>query len=167
MAIKLAGIRSIVLQPNSNKEIIMARITKILSSFIFLVWSFSVLADEVPDELKTMSKAIVDSYLVNDSSEFLAQYHPRLGKAMEEYSKGKVERLFEHKRGDIHEHKWDSIELYTKRSGYKKFDSRMQKRFFPNLNTHFIVYYDLKRYKHSSLIVFDYIKEDGKWYLVN
>ncbi|MGO3785663.1 MAG: hypothetical protein ACTJIB_05370 [Pseudoalteromonas prydzensis] len=145
----------------------MGRITKILSSFIFLACSFSALADEVPDELKTMSKAIVDSYLVNDSSEFLAQYHPRLGKAMEEYSKGKVERLFEHKRHDKHEHKWDSIELDTEKSGYKKFDSPMKKRFFPSLDTHFIVRYSLKRHKHGASIFLDYVKEDGKWYLVN
>lgn len=145
----------------------MTRITNILSGFLFLACSFSAFADEVPDELKAMSKAIVDSYLVNDSSEFLAQYHPRLGKAMEEYSKGKVERLFEYKRDDIHEHKWDSIELDTENSGYKKFDSPMKKRFFPSLDTHFIVRYSLKRHKYGASIYFDYIKEDGKWYLVN
>ncbi|RZF80220.1 hypothetical protein EXT46_13045 [Pseudoalteromonas sp. CO325X] len=125
-------------------------------------------ANDIPPELVVKSKAVIDSYFTGDSSEFLKQYHPVLGKAMEEHSKGMVERLYHSKREEIVEYDdWDNIALEYSKSGARRFDSPMKKRFFPAMETKHVIFFVFEREKLTVTESLSYVKDDGKWYLVN
>ena len=146
----------------------MARVVFLCSALLFILFSIPAKANDIPQELVTKSKAVIDSYFTGDSSEFLKQYHPVLGKAMEEHSKGMVERLFHNKRKYVVEYDdWDNIALEYDRSGARAFDSPMKKRFFPKMETKFIVMYEFEREKLQLEEALHYVKDNGKWYLVN
>ena len=146
----------------------MSKIIGIPCLVMFFLLSMSARANDIPPELVAKSKAVIDSYFTGDSSEFLKQYHPVLGKAMEEHSKGMVERLYNSKRKEIIEYDdWDNIALEYDKSGAQQFDSPMKKRFFPSMETKHVIVYVFEREKLTVRDSLSYVKQGDTWYLVN
>jgi len=133
---------------------------------ISLLFSGMAMATQPPKDLRTLSDALLQSYIQGDDDVFYRQLHPLIGTVMGEAS---VRKLGKRKGISMHEKKGkiDSIRLLDKKTKEKPFSGPMKERFFPEIATFFHVIYEVKSGMNTTHKGMEYVKTDGQWYLVN